>query len=73
MQRDQECLGMEEMVSGQGSQQGVVQKPLGSRGIFKYQGESGGQRGVTWHRGAGTAGGGHAAPEQPQPGSGSAL
>lgn len=58
MQRDQECLGMEEMVSGQGSQQGVVQKPLGSRGIFKYQGESGGQRGVTWHRGAGTAGGG---------------
>lgn len=29
------------MVSGQGSQQGVVQKPLGSRGIFKYQEGSG--------------------------------
>ena len=52
--RDQERLGREEMVSGQGSQQGVVQKPLGLRGIFKYQGGSGGQRGAMWHREAGT-------------------
>lgn len=60
------------MVSGRGSQQGVVQKLLGSRGIFKYQGGSSRQRGATQHRGAGAAGG-QAAPEQPKPGSGSAL
>lgn len=63
VRRDQERLGRDEVVSGQGSHQGVVQKPLGSRGIFKYQGGT---------KELGQLGG-QAAPEQPKPGSGSAL
>lgn len=43
------------MVLGQGSQQGVVQKPLGSRGVFKYQVGSGGSHAAPGQPGWGSA------------------